>query len=49
VWLHTNTLDHPAALPNYQKRGFQITGTEVYEVEKGDRYLFAKSDGPGKR
>ena len=22
VWLHTNTLDHPAALPNYLKRGF---------------------------
>ena len=21
VWLHTNTLDHPAALPNYLKRG----------------------------
>ena len=49
VWLHTNTLDHPAALPNYQKRGFQITGTEVYEVEKGDSHLFAKSDSPAKR
>ena len=24
VWLHTCTLDHPAALPNYQKRGFRI-------------------------
>ena len=35
VWLHTNTLDHPAALPNYQKRGFRITGTEVYDVETG--------------
>jgi GNAT superfamily N-acetyltransferase len=22
VWLHTNTLDHPAALPNYLARGF---------------------------
>ena len=32
VWLHTNTLDHPAALPNYLKRGFQITHTERYEV-----------------
>ena len=32
VWLHTNTLDHPAALPNYLKRGFAITRTEEYEV-----------------
>ena len=32
VWLHTNTLDHPAALPNYLKRGFQVTRTERYEV-----------------
>lgn len=24
VWLHTCTLDHPAALPNYQKRGFRL-------------------------
>jgi GNAT superfamily N-acetyltransferase len=23
VWLHTCTLDHPAALPNYLKRGFR--------------------------
>jgi len=32
VWLHTCTLDHPAALPNYLKRGFQPTRTEEYEV-----------------
>jgi GNAT superfamily N-acetyltransferase len=32
VWLHTNTLDHPAALPNYLKRGFRITRAEVYRV-----------------
>jgi GNAT superfamily N-acetyltransferase len=24
VWLHTDTLDHPAALPNYQARGMRI-------------------------
>lgn len=24
VWVHTCTLDHPAALPNYQKRGFRL-------------------------
>lgn len=31
VWLHTNTLDHPAAIPNYRKRGFTIFRTEEYE------------------
>jgi GNAT superfamily N-acetyltransferase len=33
VWLHTCTLDDPAALPNYLKRGFQAFKTEKYEVE----------------
>ena len=23
VWLHTSTLDHPNALPNYLRRGFR--------------------------
>ena len=32
VWLHTSSLDHRAALPNYLKRGFAITRTEEYEV-----------------
>ena len=32
VWLHTCTLDHPAALPNYLKRGFRPTREEVYEI-----------------
>ena len=32
VWLHTCTLDHPAALPNYLKRGFRPTRTEEYEI-----------------
>ena len=32
VWLHTCTLDHPAALPNYVKRGFRVTGRETYVV-----------------
>ena len=32
VWLHTCTLDHAAALPNYQKRGFASYKTETYEV-----------------
>jgi GNAT superfamily N-acetyltransferase len=32
VWLHTCTLDHPAALPNYLKRGFQPVREETYEI-----------------
>ena len=32
VWLHTCTLDHPSALPNYLKRGFRAVRTEVYTV-----------------
>lgn len=37
VWLHTCTLDHPAALGNYQARGFRIFDTveEVEEVPDG--------------
>jgi GNAT superfamily N-acetyltransferase len=34
VWLHTCTLDHPAALPNYLKRGFRRVREEVYEVRR---------------
>jgi GNAT superfamily N-acetyltransferase len=30
VWLHTSTLDHQAALPNYLARGFSIFRTEEY-------------------
>ncbi|WP_353266933.1 GNAT family N-acetyltransferase [Gemmatimonas sp.] len=32
VWLHTCTLDSPAALPNYLARGFSIEKTETYEA-----------------
>lgn len=32
VWLHTNTLDHPAALSNYLKRGFTVFKTEQYDA-----------------
>ena len=28
-WLHTDTKDHPAALPNYLKAGFAIYKEEV--------------------
>jgi GNAT superfamily N-acetyltransferase len=34
VWLHTCTLDDPAALPNYLKRGFKPFKTEKYSVAK---------------
>jgi ribosomal protein S18 acetylase RimI-like enzyme len=30
VWLHTCTLDHPAALPNYLRRGFRRMREETY-------------------
>jgi GNAT superfamily N-acetyltransferase len=30
VWLHTSTLDHPAALANYLKRGFVVVRHEDY-------------------
>src|SRR5437773_8349498 len=33
VWLHTCTLDDPAALPNYLKRGFRPFKTEKYSID----------------
>jgi GNAT superfamily N-acetyltransferase len=30
VWLHTSSLDHPGALPNYLKRGFTPFDSETY-------------------
>ena len=33
VWLHTCTLDSPAALPNYLARGFRPFRTEEYTVD----------------
>jgi GNAT superfamily N-acetyltransferase len=33
VWLHTCTLDDPAAMPNYLKRGFRPFKTEKYSVD----------------
>lgn len=32
LWLHTCSLDAPAALPNYLARGFQLERTEQYTV-----------------
>lgn len=34
VWLHTCTLDHRNALPNYVARGFAPYKTETYEVKR---------------
>ena len=33
VWLHTNTFDHPSALPNYLKRGFSVYKSEAYMLD----------------
>lgn len=33
VWVNTCTLDHPAALPNYRKRGFEVYREETYTAE----------------
>jgi GNAT superfamily N-acetyltransferase len=33
VWLHTCTLDDPAALPNYLKRGFEPFKKETYSTD----------------
>jgi len=32
VWLHTSSLDHSSALPNYLGRGFSIWKQETYDV-----------------
>lgn len=31
IWLHTCTLDHPSALPNYLARGFRVFKEEDFE------------------
>ena len=36
VWLHTCTLDSPAALPNYLARGFEPYRMETYEADVRD-------------
>jgi GNAT superfamily N-acetyltransferase len=33
VWVHTCTLDHPAALANYQARGMKVYRVETREIE----------------
>ena len=39
VWLHTCSLDHPAALPNYLARGFRVRRVDVVEEELPDAPL----------
>jgi GNAT superfamily N-acetyltransferase len=34
VWLHTCTLDHATALPNYLTRGFEKFREEEYEIQR---------------
>ena len=36
LWVHTCTLDHAAALPNYLKRGFKPFRQETYVVTVED-------------
>lgn len=36
VWVHTCTLDHPAALPNYQARGMRLYRTSTEAVSGND-------------
>ncbi len=36
VWVHTCTLDGPAALANYRARGFRLFNTEVSEIDLPD-------------
>jgi GNAT superfamily N-acetyltransferase len=36
VWLHTCTLDDPAALPNYERRGFVPFQTETYTTTRSE-------------
>ncbi|MGH7139118.1 MAG: GNAT family N-acetyltransferase [Pirellulales bacterium] len=39
LWLHTCTLDHPAALPNYLKAGFALYKQEAKQVVLADSML----------
>ena len=35
IWVHTCTLDHPAALSNYLNRGFKQFRQETYKIMRG--------------
>ena len=42
IWLHTCTLDDPAALPNYLKRGFRRYKTEKYTPDLAEQASVSK-------
>jgi ribosomal protein S18 acetylase RimI-like enzyme len=46
VWLHTCTLDHPAALPNYLARGFRVVKKEEYVVESRQSSVVSRQGSP---
>lgn len=52
VWLHTNSFDHPRALANYTRRGFEVVETVERVVEVPDdfavRVLVTGMSGTGK-
>lgn len=37
VWVHTSSLDHPSAFPNYLARGFTVWKQETYVVTETGR------------
>ena len=41
VWVHTCSMDHPSALPNYKARGMKVYKEEVFQ-----RHLPAELPGP---
>ena len=51
VWLHTCSLDDPAALPNYIKRGFKPFKQETYltTISPEEELVFNRSAAAGKQ
>lgn len=49
VWVHTCDLDHPLALPTYQKAGFQIYDEQILDQYVPDEVYRAGAERPGKR
>jgi GNAT superfamily N-acetyltransferase len=45
VWLHTASVDHPHALPNYRARGFRVVRSEVRrkQVPDSDAWRWRRS------
>jgi GNAT superfamily N-acetyltransferase len=54
VWVHTCTLDHPRALPNYRARGFRVFDTvtktaHLPDVKPTPWAFGPRSESPGRR